>query len=44
MGFKRGDFPKTEKICDTIVNLPMMDYMSEEEISEVIKWVNAYEG
>lgn len=43
-GYKRGDFPVTEAICDTIVSLPMMDYMSEEEISKVIKEVNGYEG
>ena len=42
-GFKRGDFPKTEALCDCIVSLPMMDFMEEEEISKVIKEVNAYE-
>lgn len=41
-GYKRGDFPITEKICDTIVSLPMMDYMADEEISLVIKVVNSY--
>lgn len=43
-GYKRGDFPITEFICDNSVILPMMDYMSEDEISEVIKAVNSYEG
>lgn len=42
MGFKKGDFPITDEICDTIVNLPMMDYMQDEEISQVIRAVNAY--
>ena len=42
-GFKRGDFPKTEALCECIVSLPMMDFMEEEEISKVIKEVNAYE-
>ena len=41
--FERGDFPKTEALCDCIVSLPMMDFMEEEEISKVIKEVNAYE-
>ena len=41
-GYKRGDFPKTERICDTIVSLPMMDYMEEDEISKVIREVNSY--
>ncbi|MBQ1468912.1 MAG: DegT/DnrJ/EryC1/StrS family aminotransferase [Solobacterium sp.] len=43
-GFKRGDFPITEAICDSIVILPMMDWMSEEEITKVIQEVNAYAG
>ena len=41
MGYKRGDFSITEGICDTIVNLPMMDYMDDEEITKVVKAVNA---
>ncbi|MBQ9253127.1 MAG: DegT/DnrJ/EryC1/StrS family aminotransferase [Clostridia bacterium] len=43
-GYRRGDFPKTEAICDTIVSLPMMDFMEEEEISKVIQEVNCYAG
>ena len=43
-GYKRGDFPVTEQICDTIVSLPMMDFMEEKEISKVINEVNSYEG
>ena len=42
-GYKRGDFPVTEAICDSIVSLPMMDFMEEEEITKVIKEVNSYE-
>ena len=43
-GYRRGDFPITEDICNTIVSLPMMDLMEEDEISKVIQEVNAYEG
>lgn len=43
-GYKRGDFPVTESICDTVVSLPMMDWMSEEEITKVIREVNEYAG
>lgn len=42
MGYKRGDFPITENICNTIVNLPMMDYMDENEITQVVEAVNCY--
>lgn len=41
-GYRRGDYPITEHICDTIVSLPMMDYMSEEEITKVIEEVNSF--
>lgn len=41
-GFKRGDYPITESICDSIVTLPMMDAMSEDEITQVIRGVNEY--
>ena len=41
-GFKRGDFPRTEEICDTVVSLPMMDRMSEQEIRTVIDAVNSF--
>lgn len=43
-GYKKGDYPNTEKICDTIVSLPMMDFMYDEEIDRVIDGVNAYVG
>ena len=43
-GYKRGDYPKTEAICDTIVSLPMMDHMEEHEIQAVIDAANDYQG
>lgn len=42
-GYVRGAFPKTERICDTIVSLPMMDHMEEDEIDKVITAVNDYQ-
>lgn len=44
LGYVEGDFPIAEKDCKTIVSLPMMDYMSDEEIQQVIEVVNSYEG
>ncbi len=41
-GYKRGDFPITEQICDTIVSLPMMDHMEDAEIDKVIEAVNSF--
>lgn len=44
LGHEEGAFPIAEKDCKTVVSLPMMDYLSEEEIKQVIEAVNAYEG
>lgn len=41
-GYKSGMFPVTENICNSIVTLPMMDFMSEDEIDTVIDAVNRY--
>ncbi len=44
LGHRKGSFPIAEKDCETVVSLPMMDYLSEEEINKVIGVANAYEG
>ncbi len=41
-GSKEGDHPITEDLCAHIVTLPMMEYMDEDEIAQVIEAVNAY--
>ncbi len=43
LGHSEGSFPIAEDYCRTVVSLPMMDYLSDEEIKTVIKVVNAYE-
>ena len=34
-GFKKGDFPVSEKICDEILSLPMFPHMTEAQVIEV---------
>ena len=34
-GFKQGDFPVSEKICDEILSLPMFPHMKESQVIEV---------
>ena len=41
-GYERGDYPVTESVCDSIVSLPMMEYMDENEITKVIHAVNSF--
>ncbi len=36
LGYKRGDFPVTEKVCDTILSLPICGDISEKEVSQVL--------
>ena len=42
LGYKRGDFPITEKFSDEVVSLPMFNGMKQEEIDFVIKILNNY--
>ena len=38
-GYKAGDFPISEKICDEILSLPMFPHMSEAQVLEVARAV-----
>lgn len=42
LGYKEGTCPIGEKYCRSVVSLPMMDYMTDEEVETVIRVVNAY--
>lgn len=42
LNLPEGSFPIAEKDCKTVVSLPMMDVMSEEEIDKVVNVVNSY--
>lgn len=44
LGFKRGDFPITEKYADTVLSLPLYNGMNDEEINYVIEVINTYKG
>ena len=42
LGYKRGDFPITEKYSDEVLSLPMFNGMTDEEINFVIEVCNGY--
>ena len=42
MGHSNGDFPITENMANTVVSLPMHEWMTDEEIEYVIKVVNRF--
>lgn len=43
LGYKKGDFPITEKYAETILSLPLYNGMSDEEQNYVIEVINKYE-
>lgn len=42
LGYKEGDFPKTEKYAREILSLPMYPELTEEEIEKVIKTIREF--
>ncbi len=42
LGYKIGDYPKTEYLADHIVDIPIFNGMTDEEIKTVIEAVNSY--
>lgn len=43
-GFKRGDFPVTEKTYERVISLPLYPKMSDEDIEDVIEAVRRLAG
>ncbi|MGL4866436.1 MAG: DegT/DnrJ/EryC1/StrS family aminotransferase [Cetobacterium sp.] len=43
LGYKKGDFPITEKYAETVLSLPLYNGMTKEEQSYVIEVINRYE-
>ena len=43
LGYKKGDFPITEKYADEVLSLPMYNGMTEEEQSIVVDAINRFE-
>ena len=35
LGGKEGDFPVTERLCRTVLSLPIRPYITEEEVEQV---------
>ena len=42
LGFKRGDFPITEHLADTVLSIPMYNGMTEDEQTYVIDTINRF--
>jgi len=35
LGYRKGDLPNAEHLCDTVFSLPMHGYITDEEIDTV---------
>jgi dTDP-4-amino-4,6-dideoxygalactose transaminase len=44
LGYKKGDFPITEKQANSVLSLPIYDGMTDEEADYVIRVINSYKG
>ncbi len=44
LGYKRGDFPITEKYSDEVLSLPMFNGMTDDEINFVVEVCNGYDA
>ena len=42
LGYKKGDFPVTEKVCNEIISLPMFPELTKEEIEYISEKVNEF--
>lgn len=42
LGYRDGDFPVTEKLCSTVLALPIHPYISNEDIEKVVTYVIAF--
>lgn len=43
LGYKKGDFPISEKLADEVLSLPLYNGMTEEEQEYVINMINKFE-
>lgn len=42
LGYKKGDFPVAEALCNEVISLPMHTEMEEEQQSYIIKSINSF--
>jgi dTDP-4-amino-4,6-dideoxygalactose transaminase len=44
LGYKKGDFPVAERLCECVLALPMFPELTEDEVSFVCKSVKEFYG
>lgn len=44
LGYRRGDFPIAEKICDSVISVPFHQYLKKKELDYIAKKINEFYG
>ncbi|MCX7626432.1 MAG: DegT/DnrJ/EryC1/StrS family aminotransferase, partial [Candidatus Sumerlaeaceae bacterium] len=44
LGYRKGDFPNAERLCEEVATLPIFPELSDDEVSYVIECANAFNG
>lgn len=42
LGYKRGDFPYSEETCDTVLSLPVHEFVSEDDIAFMVERIETF--
>lgn len=42
LGYKKGDFPESEKACDEVLALPIHSHITHDEIAQVVEAIAAF--
>ena len=42
LGYKKGDFPQTEKICSSILSIPVHEFISKKDKLKILKIINQF--
>lgn len=43
LGYKKGDFPQSEKACNEVLSLPMFPELTDEEVIKVVDVINRFQ-
>jgi dTDP-4-amino-4,6-dideoxygalactose transaminase len=41
-GYKKGDFPVSEMVCDTVISLPVHEFVTNEQIDYVVSKIRDF--
>ncbi|MCD6216249.1 DegT/DnrJ/EryC1/StrS family aminotransferase, partial [bacterium] len=42
LNYKKGDYPKAEKVCDEVLSIPIHQYLSDEQVEFVIETIRGF--